>query len=135
MDVSPVFIRVHGIRQLRRASRRVAGVSLAKEVRAANLEGARIVEAEARPNVTQVTGNLRRTLGSGATQRAGYVQMGNADIVYAGPYHFGWPARNIRPQPVLYEALDRRAEEIMSRYLAAVDRALDALDNPSARDT
>ena len=44
------------------------------------------------------------------------VRAGFARVPYAGPIHFGWRKRNIQPQPFLYEALDKRRNEVFDRY-------------------
>ena len=41
---------------------------------------------------------------------------GGKEVPYAGPIHFGWPARRIKPQPFFYDAIDGRRDEIKDRY-------------------
>jgi len=58
--------------------------------------------------------------------RGGVVRMGRKAVPYAGPVHFGWPNRPnaakgwrggpIRPNPFLYEAMDKRVGEVMAIY-------------------
>jgi hypothetical protein len=45
------------------------------------------------------------------------VTAGGPGIPYAGVIHWGWPARNIRPQPWLAETL----QEYQSAAVAAID--------------
>jgi HK97 gp10 family phage protein len=76
-----------------------------------------IVAAAAKPLAPVRTGALSKTIVSSPTQRQGRVRIGRGESVpYAGPIHFGWPARRIKPQPFIYEALDARREQVLQTY-------------------
>jgi HK97 gp10 family phage protein len=76
-----------------------------------------IVAAAAKPLAPVRTGALSKTIVSSPTQRQGRVRIGRGESVpYAGPIHFGWPARRIAPQPFIYEALDGRREQVLQTY-------------------
>jgi hypothetical protein len=76
-----------------------------------------IVAAAAKPLAPVLTGRLSSTITSSPTQYQGRVRIGRGDSVpYAGPIHFGWPARRIRPQSFVYEALGSRREEVLQTY-------------------
>jgi HK97 gp10 family phage protein len=76
-----------------------------------------IVAAAAKPLAPVRTGALSNTIVSSPTQRQGRVRIGRgASVPYAGPIHFGWPARRIAPQPFIYEALDGRREQVLQTY-------------------
>lgn len=92
-----------------------------------------------RYNVGYRAGDLKKTLRSGASSRAGVVRIGKKLVPYAGPIHYGWPSRPnqsknwkggpIPPNPFLHDALDERRQEVLDtfyRYLQGiVDRHLD----------
>lgn len=86
------------------------------EVKASNREGAELVAATARELVPARTGRLRKSIRAGATQFTGTVRAGSSSVPYAAPIHFGWPRRNISPQPFLYDALDARRGEVLLAY-------------------
>ena len=66
-------------------------------------------------------GTLQGDIRAGATKTRAYVSVGRKKIPYAGPIHFGWPARNIEPNPFLYEAMDSRADDVREVYAKRVD--------------
>lgn len=45
------------------------------------------------------TGRLRGAVRSSHAGAAGWVWIDRAAVIYAGPIYYGWPARNIRPNP------------------------------------
>lgn len=120
-------VRVEGLNKLIRTLKKAGADDLLAELKLANQEAARDVENTARPEVPVRTGRLVGSLRSSGTQRAGIVRIGKASVPYAGPIHFGWPKRNIKPQPFLYEALDRRANEIQRLYYERVEKLLEAI--------
>jgi hypothetical protein len=95
---------------------------LLDELKGANKELAGRVESTARGLVPTRSGKLASSLRSSGTARSGIVRAGKARVPYAGPIHFGWASRNIRPDPFLWTALDRRRSEVESRYLAELER-------------
>jgi len=52
------------------------------------------------------------------------VQAGRASVPYAGPIHWGWPARNIEPQPFLTDAAVATEPRWTAQYLEDVEAAL-----------
>lgn len=67
------------------------------------------------------TGRLAASIRDGSTQRMGRVRVGSASVPYAGPIHFGWPSRAIKPQPFIYDALDGRRDEVVRVYVRRID--------------
>ena len=67
-------------------------------------------------------GRLQRSIRGSGTKTAARVRAGNnrksgpSSVPYAGPIHFGWGARGIRPQPFMYDALDDRREAVVRAY-------------------
>lgn len=123
--VDAVRIEVTGAAELRKALRRM-GADV-KDMTKIHREMADKVAGEARGRAPRATGNLARSVKASATQKVARVQAGNNrkkvkgrrdsnSVPYAGPIHFGWFRRNIDPQPFIYDALDRRRDEVVRRY-------------------
>ena len=108
-------VSVEGARELRKALKTVGDEAKAglKEV---NVEVAEIVARAAVTRVPTQSGALRETIRAAGAQTRASVKAGFKKVPYAGPIHFGWPARNIAPQPFLYDALDARRGEVVDAY-------------------
>lgn len=112
-------IEVEGGQELRRAFRKMG--TRAGDLRDAHREAAELVEQRAESIVPRRTGALAGSIKSSVRRSGSSVVAGGTALVpYAGPIHFGWRARNIEPQPFLYDALDDRRDEIAARYAAQV---------------
>jgi hypothetical protein len=96
------------------------GIDL-KDFKTINRLLAENVAEEARGRVPVVEGTLKGDIRGGGTKTRAYVSVGRKRIPYAGPIHFGWPARNIQPNMFLYEAMDSRADEVQEVYARRVD--------------
>jgi hypothetical protein len=109
-----VDVDIYGLRELRSALRDVeGGVDSLKE---AHKEAAQIVAVSAAARAPRRTGRLAASLRGTGQQRKGVIRAGSAAVPYAGPIHFGWPRRNIRPQPFIYDALDDRQAAVVAAY-------------------
>lgn len=98
-----------------------------------------IVAGDAKSYVPVRSGHLLASIRAAATKTSARVKaggrttstaMGEAEravigskyrgikgsVEYAGPIHFGWPARFIKPQPFFYDAIDKRRTEIAQKY-------------------
>ena len=117
-------IRVEGAKEFRSALRSIAP-ELRAEMRTVNLEAARVVLPVALARVPVRSGRLRSTIRVLASQRAGRVAAGKKLVPYAGPIHFGWPARHIRPQPFLWNAIDSRRSQVIAVYERRVSQVVD----------
>jgi hypothetical protein len=119
-------IKVEGARELRKALGRMEdGLS---DLTALHREIAERVASDARERAPSLSGKLRGSIkGKGYKTRAA-VTAGSKLVPYAGPIHFGWPARNIKPQPFLYDALDHRKGEIVNAYEERVGELVKRLD-------
>lgn len=130
-------IQVEGLKRLQRALKKAGADDLLAMLKEANTEAALSVESAARPNVPTRTGRLVGSLRSSGTARAGVVRIGKARVPYAGPVMFGWPSRPdkgrrwrggpIKPNPFLYDALDRRRAEVEALYLQRIERLADSI--------
>ena len=103
-----------------RAKLQQMGVDL-KDFKTINRLIAENVASEARSRAPRDTGTLAGDVRGGGTKTRAYVSVGRKRIPYAGPIHFGWPARNIQAQPFLYEAIDSRADDVREVYAKRVD--------------
>lgn len=118
-------IEVVGLARLRRTMR-AAGVDVG-QIKELN----RAAAAVAAPDVTGRTpvgpptgGHLRDTVRVGATGKAGVIRIGNKGKPYAGPVHWGWPKRNIRPNPWAADAA-RAAEPAWTEvYVRGIETIL-----------
>jgi HK97 gp10 family phage protein len=88
------------------------------DLKAVHKDAAEIVARRSAQIVpTGATGMLRDSIDSRGTQTKGYVRAGSKAVVpYAGAIHFGWPKRNIKPQPFIYTAMDQRRGEVLEQY-------------------
>ena len=111
-------IKATGVKELRRELRRM-GNDL-EDLKALNLDVATLVSDRAKDIVPRRTGNLADTIRPAGTKTAGRVRAGFKRVPYAGVIHFGFPARGIKPQPFLYDALDQRRGEVFDAYFKGV---------------
>lgn len=119
-------VQVKGAKELRRALKHMdADV---KDLRDINLAAARVVADRAEVIVPKRSGRLRGSIKPTATKSRGNVVSGSRMVPYAGPIHFGWPARNIEPQPFLYDALDDRRNQVVEKYESEIERLVNRLD-------
>lgn len=70
------------------------------------------------------TGALAKSIRAGRGKTKAVIRAGGAKAPYAGVIHYGWPARNIAPQPFLTEALTRRHDQIYSALELGIDALL-----------
>lgn len=116
-------VKVENLRDVQRELRRAADSELKKELRAANKEAAEVVAFGAMKNAPQRSGDLAASIRATAGQSSGDVKAGSTSRVpYAGVIHYGWPARNIRPQPFIIKALKERKQQVIEQYQRAMDR-------------
>lgn len=94
-------VNVKGLTKTVRALER-AGAD-AQDMKSLMHEIGNIVVRAAQP--PQVSGVLAGTIRAGKGKTKAVVRAGGARAPYAGVIHYGWPARNIAPQPFLTNAL------------------------------
>ncbi len=70
------------------------------------------------------TGALAASLASNPTMKQGRVRVGSASVPYAGAIHFGWAARNIQPNPFIYDVLDQRRQEVYNAYAEGISKLI-----------
>lgn len=109
-------LEIEGLREIVRDLRGLAEDSR-EDMKETHRIAGEIVAAAAKPLAPVRTGALSATIASSPTKYQGRVRVGRGSSVpYAGPIHFGWPARRIAPQPFIYDALDGRREEVRQAY-------------------
>ncbi|MFE3071777.1 hypothetical protein [Streptomyces sp. NPDC059247] len=90
-------VQVEGGRELRRRLRRIEGGL--DDLRDAHRWVADYVGTMARAQAPRRTGALAATERDSGTRTMSTVRYGRASVPYAGPIHYGWPARHIAPTP------------------------------------
>ena len=108
-------LEIDGLRQVQKAMRSFSDDSR-NDMKETHRRAGQIVVDGAARYVPVRSGALLASLKSAPTQRQGRVRVGSAAVPYAGPIHFGWPARNIKPNPFIYEVLDGRRQEVYALY-------------------
>lgn len=114
-------VQVIGAAQLRRTLR-AAGQDLT-DLKRVHAEVGRIVVAAA--HAPTRTGALAASIRAGSAATSATVRAGGARVPYAGPIHWGWPARGIAAQPFLADAAQRTEPRWTEVYLAEVNRIID----------
>lgn len=115
-------VEVKGAKELRKQLK-AAGDDLG-DLKATHKKIAQIVEFDALQLAPVVTGGLVGSIRASGTQTSAIVRAGRKSVPYAGPIHWGWPARNITAQPFLVDAQEAKYEDWMGEYTELVDRAL-----------
>lgn len=92
-------VYIDGARRLRTTLKK-AGYDIS-DFKKVNLAAATTVAGHAKSTVPYKTGALQSTIRPAGTLRAGVVRAGYKRVPYAGPIHWGWPARRIKAQPWL----------------------------------
>lgn len=108
-------LEIEGLRELQKSLRNLTEDSR-NDMKETHRRAGEIVVEGARRYVPVRSGALLASLRSAPTQRQGRVRVGSAAVPYAGPIHFGWPARSIKPNPFIYEVLDQRRQEVYALY-------------------
>lgn len=108
-------LEIEGMRELQKALRNLTEDSR-NDMKETHRQAGQIVVDAAVRIIPVRSGALLASIKSAPTQRQGRVRVGSAAVPYAGPIHFGWPARNIKPNPFIYEVLDSRRQEVYALY-------------------
>ena len=115
-------IQIDGVDRLTKALS-AAGLELS-DLKAALKQAAQIVEQTAAAKAPRgETDRLVNSLRSSATKKAGVVRAGRKTVPYAGPIHWGWPARNIKPNTFITDA----AHNTEPSWLAVFEREIDSI--------
>jgi hypothetical protein len=112
-----------GLREVQRDLNKL-GDDTKNEMKDTHKEAAEVVVMGAKRLVPYRTGALAASIRALATKSSGRVRAGSASVPYAGPIHFGWPARRIAPNPFIYDALDDRRDDIREIYEERIDELI-----------
>lgn len=115
-------VQVIGAKELRRTLKR-AGSNM-DDLKDAHAAAGAIVVAAGRTTAPRRSGSLAGTVRSSRAAASAVIRAGGASVPYAGPIHWGWPARGIAAQPWLSEAATSTEPEWTAAYEKAVDQIL-----------
>jgi hypothetical protein len=118
-----VKTEILGLREVQRDLNKL-GDDTKNEMKDTHKEAAEVVVMGAKRLVPYRTGALAASIRALATKSSGRVRAGSASVPYAGPIHFGWPARAITPNPFIYDALDDRRDDIRELYEERIDELI-----------
>lgn len=113
-------VRVEGLNKLVRSLSK-AGVDADDQKALMHQIGSIVADAA---NPPTISGDLARTIRAGKGKTKAVVRAGSAKVRYAGPIHYGWPARNIKAQPFLTDALSARQNAIIRALENGIDDLL-----------
>ena len=117
-------IQIDGLKETQQALRELSS-DLKTELKATHKQAAEVIVEGAKRYVPMRTGKLAASIRAAATMTSGKVRAGSAAVPYAGPVHFGWPARRIKPQPFIYDAMDVRRQEVYNLYAQRIFGLID----------
>lgn len=127
-------VKIEGLAKVQRDLRKMSGDVdyQAAEFLSTNKAIASAVAGDAKRFVPVLSGALSASMKEAATKKSARVKAGGGrgagSVQYAGPIHFGWPARRITPQPFFYDAIDGRRAEIKERYNKLVNDLIKKYD-------
>lgn len=113
---------VRGARQLRATIKKANGDLT--DLKAAHAAVAALVSKVAAARAPKRTGRLAASVRGSGTNTTAFIRAGFKSVPYAGPIHWGWPARHIKAQPFLSEAATRTEGQWLPIYEGAVEQAL-----------
>ena len=124
------MIRVEGDKELKRLIRRIGNQELRDEMKEANFNAASIIAEKAADLAPKRTGRLANSIRANKAIAYGAVRAGSAARVpYAGPIHYGWPAKGIQAQPFIHEAIDKRLGKARKGYEEAIRKLAKKLES------
>jgi hypothetical protein len=119
---SDATVKVEGLQRLVATLGRAA-IDV-EDMKAAHAEAGRIVAADATPRAPRVSGALAGSVRPARQARRARIMAGGARVPYAGPIHWGWNARHIRPHPFISWAAQATEPQWAEGYRRDVVRAL-----------
>jgi len=127
---APGGVKVEGLSKLQRDLRSFQGdLDLVKgEFLETNKKVAAVVIGDAKKFVPVLSGALAQSMRDASTKKSAKIRVGSSPIPYAGPIHFGWPARRIKPNPFIYEAVDGRRAEVAMVYAERITQIRNKYD-------
>jgi hypothetical protein len=126
MATRSASVSVVGLARLRRDLRGI-GADLA-DLKDANQRAAGIVQQAAASRAPRRSGKLAASGRASRTAGRATVMFGGARIPYAGPVHWGWPARGIEPDPFIPDAAQATESLWLPAYEADLNKLAGSLD-------
>ena len=124
-------IKVTGLSKVQRDLRKLSTDALdlnKTEFLETNKQVADLIIGEAKNYVPVLSGALAAAIKNASTKKSAKVRAGNAAVQYAGPIHFGYPKRAIKPNPFFYDAIDSRRNEVRQKYDSLVSSLITKYD-------
>jgi hypothetical protein len=121
----PTTAEVQGLTRLVSTLRK-AGADLT-DLKDANAAAGRTVADWASVTAPRRSGALGSSVRAARRVSGARVLGGGAAVPYAGPIHWGWPARNIEAQPFISKAAQSTEPAWVQTYLDDVQQALDSV--------
>ena len=119
-------LEVEGARKLR-ASLKQAGLDV-QDLKDAHKAVAEMVLEKSRPKAPRRTGRLAGDARAAGQASAAIVRIGRKSVPYAGPIHWGWPSRGIKPNPWLWETAQTTHDAWENTYLQALETIIDRIE-------
>lgn len=121
--VAAPVVQVEGLAALRAQLRAMTGDL--SDLKAANAQVAQLVATRAAQLAPKRTGRLAASVrGNKAVGRA-QVRGGGARVPYAGPIHWGWPARSITANTFVSDAAEQLEPIWLALYSTDIQRVID----------
>jgi HK97 gp10 family phage protein len=117
-------IEVTGLKENIRDLKKFGDTESLIAVKKANYEAAELLVRAALPLVPRRTGKLAGSLKPTRTQMYAGARAGSTSVPYAGPIHWGWFRRHIKPQPFFAKAFGYNKEQILEKYKKDMEAAL-----------
>lgn len=86
------------------------------------------VAQRAKSKAPRLTGRLAASIRAIASPTRADIRAGGRGVKYAMPIHWGWPKRNIRKQPFLFDSLREMRPEIQKAYEDGIIQLADEYD-------
>jgi len=119
-------IQVRGAKELRK-SLKAAGEDLG-DLKDVNQAVGNMVASTARGLAPSRSGALAGSIRAARLAGGVTIRAGSGSIPYAGPIHWGWPARNIQAQPFLTDAAQQTEAQWVAAYEDGVNQILDRIE-------
>lgn len=125
MSNEPV-VQVRGAKELRK-SLKAAGDDLA-ELKTVHQAVGNMVVGAARGLAPTRSGALAGSIRASRLAGGVALKAGSGSIPYAGPIHWGWPARNIKATPFIMDAAMATESEWVGLYEEELNKILDRIE-------
>ena len=124
-------IKVTGLSKVQRDLRKLSTDALdlnKTEFLETNKQVAEIIINESKRYIPVISGALAAAVRNASTKKSAKVRAGSVAVPYAGPIHFGYPKRAIKPNPFFYDAIDSRRDEVRQKYDSLVSSLITKYD-------